>query len=209
VYAIHRMMDSGEIPTVPVFVDSPLAVNVTDVFRAHPECFDEEALDMIENDVHRAALGFDSLTYIRSVEESKALNHRNDPMIIISASGMMETGRILHHMRHNIHDPNSTLLIVSWQAPHTLGRRMIEGQKEVKIYGEVFNRKIQVERIRGFSAHAGQGLLAEYALSLKGRVKEVFLVHGEERGAGNLREILNGQGMENVHFPERQSVFEI
>jgi metallo-beta-lactamase family protein len=209
VYAIHRMMDSGEIPTVPVFVDSPLAVNVTDVFRAHPECFDEEALDMIENDVHRAALGFDSLTYVRSVEESKALNHRKDPMIIISASVMMETGRILHHMRHNIHDPNSTLLIVSWQAPHTLGRRMIEGQKEVKIYGEVFNRKIQVERIRGFSAHAGQGLLAEYALSIKGRVKEVFLVHGEERGAGNLREILNGQGMENVHFPERQSMFEI
>jgi metallo-beta-lactamase family protein len=209
VYAIHRMMDSGEIPKAPVFVDSPLAVNVTDVFRAHPECFDEEANDMIQNDVHRAALGFDSLTYIRSVEESKALNLRKDPMIIISASGMMETGRILHHMRHNIHDENSTLLIVSWQAPHTLGRRMIEGQEEVKIYGEVFKRKMQVERIHGFSAHAGQGLLTEYALNLKGRVKDVFLVHGEERGAGKLREILIERGMKNIHFPERNSTFEI
>ncbi|MGD8458420.1 MAG: MBL fold metallo-hydrolase, partial [Anaerolineales bacterium] len=196
VYAIHCMMDANEIPEVPVYVDSPLAVNVTDVFRAHPECFDEEANEMIRNGVHRAALGFDRLTYIRSVEESKALNHRKDPMIIISASGMMEVGRILHHLRHNIDDPNSTLLIVSWQAPHTLGRRMVEGQKEVKIYGEVYTRKIQVENIRGFSAHAGQDLLAEYTLALKGRVRDVFLVHGEERGAVPLREILINRGME-------------
>lgn len=207
VYAIHRMMDAGEIPTVPVFVDSPLAVNVTDVFRAHPECFDEEANQMIQSGIHRAALGFDHLTYIRSVEESKALNDRKDPIIIISASGMMETGRILHHMRHNIHDKNSTLLIVSWQAPHTLGRRMIEGVEEVKIYGEVFQRKMQVESVRGFSAHAGQRLLAEYALNLKGQVKEIFLVHGEERGANNLREILTEGGMDKVHFPERDSTF--
>jgi metallo-beta-lactamase family protein len=209
VYAIHRMMDSGEIPTIPVFVDSPLAVNVTDVFKAHPECFDEEAQAMIRNDKHRAALGFDSLTYVRSVDESKALNLRKDPMIIISASGMIEAGRILHHLRHNIHDPNSTLLIVSWMAPHTLGRRMVEGKVEVKIYGEVFQRKMQVEEIHGFSAHAGQGLLVEYALNLKGRVKEVFLVHGEERGADPLREILIERGMDKPHFPNRNTTFEI
>lgn len=209
VYAIHRMMDSGEIPTIPVFVDSPLAVNVTDVFRDHPECFDEEAQAMIRNGKHRAALGFDSLTYIRSVEESKALNLRKDPMIIISASGMMEAGRILHHLRHNIDDPNSTLLIVSWMAPHTLGRRMVEGKVEVKIYGEVFHRKMQVEEIHGFSAHAGQGLLVEYALNLKGWVKEVFLVHGEERGAEPLREILIERGMDKPHFPSRNTTFEI
>jgi metallo-beta-lactamase family protein len=210
VYAIHRMMDSGDIPEVPVFVDSPLAVDVTDVFRAHPECFDEEALEMIRSDVHRAALGFDSLTYIRSVEESKALNDRKDPMIIISASGMLEVGRVLHHLRHNIDDPKSTLLIVSWQAPHTLGRRMVEGADQVKIYGEVFkNPKIQVESIRGFSAHAGQELLVEYAMALKGRVKNVFLVHGEERGAIPLTRILNDRGMRNVHFPEREATFEL
>lgn len=209
VYSIHRMMDSGDIPKAPVFVDSPLAVNVTDVFKKHPECFDEEALAMIENDEHRAALGFDMLTYVRSVEESKALNQREDPMIIISASGMMEAGRILHHLRHNIQDPRNTLLIVSWMAPHTLGRRMLEGETKVKIYGEKYESKIDVRRVGGFSAHAGQALLTEYALRVKDRVKDVFLVHGEARGAEPLQEILKEKGMDSLHFPERESVFEV
>ncbi|MDH5506322.1 MAG: MBL fold metallo-hydrolase [Anaerolineae bacterium] len=209
VYSIHKMMDAGEIPQAPVFVDSPLAVNVTDIFRQHTECFDEEALEMIRSDKHRAALGFDRLRYVRSVNESKALNERKDPMIIISASGMMEAGRILHHLRHNIHDANSTLLIVSWQAPHTLGRRMLEGADQVKIYGEVFERKIQVAQAKGFSAHAGQDLLADYALSQKGRVKDVFLVHGEQRGASGLTELLESKGMANVHFPEMGSFAEL
>ena len=203
VYAIHRMMDQREIPSVPVFVDSPLAVDVTDVFRRHQDDFDEEAQEMLQNDVHRAALGFDRLTYIRSVEESKELNRRQDSMIIISASGMMEVGRVLHHLRHNIHDPKNTLLIVSWQAPHTLGRRMIEGVSEVKIYGEVYENKIEVRSIQGFSAHAGQDLLVEYALSLKDRVKQIFLVHGEKRGANPLRDLLRENGLQNVHFPRR------
>ncbi|MEK6221541.1 MAG: MBL fold metallo-hydrolase, partial [Chloroflexota bacterium] len=209
VYAIHRMMDAGDIPSVPVFVDSPLAVNVTDVFRANPECFDQEALAMLEDDKHRAALGFDMLTYVRDVEESKALNKRKDAMIIISASGMMEAGRILHHVRHNIHDPNSTLMLVSWMAPHTLGRRMLEGETQVKIYGQKYERKMQVARVKGFSAHAGQHGLRDYALGLKGQVKEVFLVHGEKRGADPLRAILADGGMDNVHFPERGWTFEI
>ncbi|MEN8240788.1 MAG: MBL fold metallo-hydrolase [Chloroflexota bacterium] len=207
VYAIHRMMDAGEIPSVPVFVDSPLAVKVTDVFRSHPEYFDEEALKMLREDAHRAVLGFDMLTYIRSVDESKELNKRDDPMIIISASGMMEVGRVLHHLRHAVHDPNSTVLIVSWMAPHTLGRRLVEGQEQIKIYGEVYDRKIQVARIDGFSAHAGQELLVEYALNLKGRVQDVFFVHGEERGALPLMEKLREQGMENLHYPSKRTVF--
>lgn len=207
VYAIHRMMDSGDIPTVPVYVDSPLAVNVTDVFRKRTEDFDREAREMLENDDHRAALGFDSLTYIRSVEESKALNFRKDPMIIISASGMMEVGRVLHHLKHSIQDPKSTLLIVSWQAPHTLGRRMIEGKQQVKIYGDVFQSKIDVQSIQGFSAHAGQEFLLEYALRVKGRAKEVFLVHGEKRGAEPLMALLKQQGMADVHYPKRGHVF--
>lgn len=210
VYAIHRLMDSGDIPTVPVFVDSPLAVNVTDVFKAHPDCFDKEALDMISNDVHRAALGFDSLTYIRDVEESKALNDRDDPMIIISTSGMMEAGRILHHLKNNIHDPNSTILIVSWQAPHTLGRRLVEGQEEIKIFGHLYKRKIKVARIQGFSAHAGQKLLQEYALTVKGQAKEVFLVHGEKRAADGFRESLfRDSGMDGLHFPSRGTTYEV
>ena len=207
VYAIHRAMDAGEIPAVPVFVDSPLAVNVTDVFRERKQDFDQEALDMVRNDPHQAALGFDRLTYIRSVEESKELNMRKDPMIIISASGMVEVGRILHHLRFNIHDPRSTLLIVSWQAPHTLGRRMIEGKRTVKIYGEEYESKIDVQSIQGFSAHAGQELLVDYAMQLKGRVKDVFLVHGENRGALPLMDRLNAGGMDNVHYPKRNHVF--
>ncbi|MBN2044843.1 MAG: MBL fold metallo-hydrolase [Anaerolineales bacterium] len=209
VYAIHKMMDAGDIPAVPVYVDSPLAVNVTDVFRRRREDFDKEAIEMVRNSPQQAALGFDRLTYIRSVEESKALNRRDDPMIIISASGMVEVGRVLHHLRHNIHDPKNTLLIVSWQAPHTLGRRLVEGAKEVKIYGEVYENRISVESIQGFSAHAGQDLLVEYAMQLKGRVKDIFLVHGEERGALPLMHILNANGLDYVHYPQRNHVFHI
>lgn len=208
VYSIHRFMDAGDLPKVPVFVDSPLAVNVTDIFRKHPECFDEEALEMIKHDKHRAALGFDSLTYIRSVDESKALNGRNDPMIIISASGMMESGRVLHHLANNIHDDRSTLLIVSWMAPHTLGRRLLEGADKARIYGEEYDVKIQVERVRGFSAHGGQHMLRDYALELRGRVKNVFLVHGEQRGADGLREMLQKQGMDGIKFPRRGWTFD-
>ena len=209
VYSIHKLMNSGDIPKIPVFVDSPLAVNATDIFKKHRECFDEEAWAMIKSDKHRAALGFDTLTYIRSVEESKELNTRQDPMIIISASGMIEAGRILHHLRHNIHDPNSSLLIVSWQAPYTLGRRMVEEQEQVKIFGEVFERKIQIEHIRGFSAHAGQNLLADYALGLKGRAQDIFLVHGEQRGADGLREVLKDRGLDGLHYPSRGTTYEV
>ncbi len=201
VYNIHKMMDAGDIPSVPVFVDSPLAVNVTDIFRAHPECFDAEALQMIESDKHRAALGFDRLTYIRSVDESKALNERKDPMIIISASGMMEVGRVLHHLEHSIDDPNSVVLIVSWMAPHTLGRRLADGEERVKIFGEVYERKIRVANVHGFSAHAGQNLLLDYALHLKDSAKEVFFVHGEERAALALNEKFEGAGMQPAHYP--------
>ena len=209
VYNIHKLMDAGDIPGVPVFVDSPLAVNVTDLFRSHPECFDEEAIAMIESDVHRAALGFDRLTYIRSVEDSKALNERREPMIIISASGMMEVGRILHHLEHNIHDPNSVVLIVSWMAPHTLGRRLLEGEEKVKIFGETYERKIRVANVRGFSAHAGQRLLIDYALSVKDSAKKVFLVHGEKRAAKALNEQLEAAGMDRAHYPEWGSSAEL
>jgi metallo-beta-lactamase family protein len=209
VYDIHKMLDAGEIPPVPVYVDSPLAVNVTDVFKAHRECFDEEAWEMIRSDRHRQALGFDLLTYTRSVEESKALNTRKDPLIIISASGMVEHGRILHHLKNNVDDPLSTVLIVSWQAPHTLGRRLVEKQEFIKIFGKTYKRRIQVEVVKGFSAHGGQNFLKKYALAVKDTVKAVYLVHGEERGAYPLMELLRAEGMSNVHFPAPGTVVEI
>jgi len=201
VYNLHRMTDAGEIPHVPIFVDSPLAVNVSDIFRVHPECFDKETLHFLESDVHRQALGFDMLTYIRSVDESKALNERKEPMTIISASGMLEVGRVLHHLENNVNDPNSVVLIVSWMAPNTLGRRLVEGETHIKIYGQDYERKIRVAHIEGFSAHAGQDQLADYALRVKEQAKHVFLVHGEAGPAQALRELLNNGGMGNVHFP--------
>ena len=202
VYYLHQMIDNGDIPRIPVFVDSPLAVNVTDIFRDHPECFDEEAVSFMRSDPHGSALGFDLLTYTRSVEESKAINELKEPAVIISASGMAEVGRILHHLRNNIEKPRNTVLITSWMAPHTLGRRLAEGEKSVKIFGEKHKVKAQVASINGLSAHADQPFLIEYALAVKDRVKGVFLVHGEPRSANALREKLGSEGLEGVHFPE-------
>ena len=203
VYAFHQMIDAGDIPKIPVFVDSPLAVNVSDVFRKHRNNFDAETQAFIAKDPHGAALGFDLLTYVRSVEESKALNTRKDPMVIISASGMAESGRILHHLRNNIGDGRNTVLIASWQAPHTLGRHLADRDKQVKIFGEVFERRCEVATIGGFSAHAGQLYLEKYALEVKSQVQDVFLVHGEARGADPLTERLLAGGIPKVHFPAR------
>jgi metallo-beta-lactamase family protein len=201
VYCLHQMIDAGDIPRVPVFVDSPLAVNASDIFRAHPEVFDQETKDFIAQDKHRSALGFDLLTYTRSVEESKAINDLKGSAVIISASGMAEVGRILHHLKNNIEDPRNTILIVSWQAPYTLGRRLADREKKVKIFGEVYHRKAEVATIGGLSAHAGQHLLIEYVLAVRDTVKKIFLVHGEQRGADPLMEKLKGEGISNVYFP--------
>ena len=160
VYCLSQGMTAGDLPKVPVIVDSPLAVAASDIYRRHPECFDEETWEYISHH-NQAALDFDQLTYIRSVEESKALNERHEPMIIISASGMVEAGRILHHVKNNIDDERNTILIVSWQAPHTLGRRLAERQRNVRIFGEEYYRRARVETINGLSAHAGQGLLVD------------------------------------------------
>ncbi len=202
VYYLHQMIDRNEIPRIKVFVDSPLAVNVTDIFRDHPECFDEEARNFMLTDPHGAALGFDLLTYTRSVDESKAINFIDDPVIIISASGMAETGRILHHLRNNIEDERNTVLITSWMAPHTLGRRLSEGKKRIKIFGEEHKVRAEVASINGLSAHADQPHLIEYALASKDTLKGVFLVHGEEGPALALMEKLKQAGLQNVHYPE-------
>jgi metallo-beta-lactamase family protein len=209
VYYLHQMVENREIPSVPVYVDSPLAVNATDIFSKHVDCFDAETQDFILHDRHRAALGFDRLVYTRSVEESKALNDRKEPMVIISASGMAENGRILHHLRNNIEDPRNTVLIVSWQAPYTLGRRLADREEYVKIFGETFHRRAEISTIGGLSAHAGQDLLTEYALNLKDQLKQVFLVHGEPLAANALREKLADGGLSRVEYPGRGSWVEI
>jgi metallo-beta-lactamase family protein len=208
VYFLNQMMQSGDVPRVPVFVDSPLAVNASDIFRKHPEIFDQETRDFVMKHKH-PALDFPLLTYTRSVEESKALNMRKEPMVIISASGMAEAGRILHHLRNNIEDPRNTVCIVSWQAPYTLGRRLAEREKRIKIFGEGFTRRAEIATIGGLSAHAGQILLVEYALAVKKQVKKVFLVHGEEKPAMVLKGKLAEHGLTQVYYPELHSSVEI
>ena len=208
VYHLNIMMHDGEVPRAPVFVDSPLAVNASKIFKNHPECLDEETRQFVMEARH-PALDFQMLTYIQSVEESKALNERREPMIIISASGMAETGRILHHLKNNIEDPKNTVCLVSWQAPDTLGRRLADGEKQVRIFGEVYERRAEVAVISGLSGHAGQDLLIRYAVNVKDSVRKVFLVHGEEKQAGILMGKLGEQNMHEVYYPDLHSSVEI
>lgn len=208
VYNIHQMIDRHEIARMPVFVDSPLAVNTTAVFKQHRECFDEETWNFMQNGRH-PALDFNGLTYIRDVTESKAINERKEPMVIIAASGMAENGRILHHLKNNIEDPRATIVIVSWQAPYTLGRRLADREEKVKIFGEVFYRRAEIATIGGFSAHAGQDQLIEYALAAQGKRDGIFLVHGEYAAATLLKTRLGENGLHNVHYPDLHQYVEL
>jgi len=200
VYNLNEMMEEHGVPHVPVYVDSPLAVNATQVFRNHPECFDDETRQFVAEARH-PALDFKMLTYVKSVDESKALNERTDPMIILSASGMAETGRIVHHIKNNIENPKNTICIVSWQAPNTMGRRLADREPQVNIFGEVYKRKCDVATIGGLSGHAGQDLLMKYALGVKDSMKQLFLVHGEEKQASILMGLLKEKQMDQVHYP--------
>jgi metallo-beta-lactamase family protein len=209
VYSLHKMIKNGDIPEIPVYVDSPLAIRASQVYREHPECFDEETRDFISQDKHHAALGFDRLQYTLSVEESKAINFAKPPYVVISASGMAETGRILHHLKNHIEDARNTVLIVSWQAPHTLGRRLADQETDIRIFGKRYRRRAEVVTINGFSAHAGQEGLLAYAKATQDTVKKVFLVHGEARGAEPLREKLIEAGFKDVLYPEPGAVFDL
>jgi metallo-beta-lactamase family protein len=208
VYNLNQMMEDGDVPRVPVYVDSPLAVNATQVFKNHLECFDDETAQFVLEARH-PALDFKMLTYVKSVEESKALNDIKEPMVIISASGMAETGRIVHHIKNNIENPKNTICIVSWQAPNTLGRRLADRETEVNIFGEVYERKCDVATIGGLSGHAGQDLLVKYAMGVKDTVKQIFLVHGEEKQAMTLKGILNERKLGNVHYPDLHESVEL
>lgn len=208
VYSLNQLISEGRLPPIPVFVDSPLAVNASDVFLKHPECYDAETRAFIAEHRH-PALDFDQLTYIRSVDESKKLNGRKDPMIIISASGMAETGRILHHLKNNIEDERNTILIVSWQAPNTLGRRLADREKKITIFGEKYIRRADVATIGGLSAHAGQNTLLSYAESTKSTVKGIFLVHTEPPAAAALSEKMKEKKIGPVYVPELYETVEL
>ena len=202
VFYLHQMIDHGDLPRVPVFVDSPLAISVSEIFKRHPDCFDNEARAFMEADKHKSIFGFDLLNFTRTVAESKAINDVKGPAVIISASGMAEVGRILHHLRNHGGDPNNTILITSWMAPHTLGRRLVEGKKQVKIFGEKHKIRAEVAVLNGLSAHASQPYLLSYALATQNTLKQTFLVHGEKDAATALKERMNAAGIDNISYPE-------
>ncbi len=208
VYFLDRMISEGEVKEIPVYVDSPLAVEASKIFLDFPDYFDEEARQLMREHRH-PALDFKGLHYVSSVEESKSLNNMKGSMVIISASGMAETGRILHHLRNNIENPANTILIVGWQAPYTLGRRLAERDNQVRIFGQLFERRAEVETIGGLSAHGGQEMLLQYARQVKGHAKEIFLVHGEPETAAIFKQKLESEGIGPVKYPEYQETVEI
>ena len=208
VYFLNQMLSVRDIPPIPIFVDSPLAINATDIFKSYAHLFDEETKAFVKQGNHKA-LTSPNLYYTRSVEESKKINEVKGPAIIISASGMAEAGRILHHLRNYIENPLNTIMIVSWQAPHTLGRRLAERQKTVRIFGQLFERRAEIATIGGLSAHAGQTKLIEYAKGTRATLKGLYLVHGEEDAARALMEKLEENHVAPVYFPDRLDYVEI
>jgi metallo-beta-lactamase family protein len=197
VLLLHELTNEGRVPNIPIFVDSPLAVDVTAVFRKHPEVFDEETRKYLTDGDD--PFGFKRLTYIREANESKKLNDLHGPCVIISPSGMCEAGRILHHLRNNLEDPRCTVLITGYQADNTLGRRLLDKVPEVKVFGEPMRVRASVESLQALSAHADQAELLEWMKPLAGTVKKVFLVHGEPDGARTLQQAIQKEyGVETL-----------
>jgi metallo-beta-lactamase family protein len=198
---LHNLIRDGRIPSILAYVDSPLSLNATEIFKRHPECYDEETKHLI--DEHEDPFGFARLQYIRSVEESKALNEQEGPMIIISASGMCEGGRVLHHLANTIGDPRNTILIVGFQAEGTLGKKLVDQETRVKIYGEEYQRRARVAVLNGFSAHADRNDLMGFVSGMKRKPGRIFVVHGNEEQSQALEEGLRSLGLPDVRRPHR------
>ncbi len=202
-YFLSRLIRQSRIPRIPVYVDSPLALNITGVFKRHLECFDEEMRGRIERGDD--PFGEKLITYVTDVADSKKLNADPRSMVIISASGMCESGRILHHLRNNIENPANTIIIVGFVAKNTLGRRIVEKQPTVRIFGEEHPLRAEVVIINAFSAHADQRELLEFVAPLKKRLRGVFLVHGDEDQLDSLEAILRERGFPvRVAAPEEE-----
>ncbi len=207
VLLLHQLIDAGRIPEIPIFVDSPLAVNVTEVFRKHAECFNSEAGEFLEHG--EDPFGFSRLRYIRDVNESKALNDLRGPSLIISASGMCEAGRILHHLRNSIEDPRNTVLITGFQAENTLGRKIVEKHPEVPIFGEPVRLRAEVAKLNELSGHADQRELLAWLKPLAPSLKTVFLVHGEHSQSAALAAAIREQYGLEVVIPKRGDSFDL
>lgn len=208
VYILDQLENEGDLPPIPVVVDSPLAVNVTGVYQMHPECYDRELHDYMMTDPN--PFGFSRLAYVRDVEESKRLNTSRLPMVIISASGMCEAGRILHHLRNNISDPRNTVLIVGYCADHTLGKRIVEERSEVKIFGDPHPLRAEVVVMNSYSGHADEPEMLEFLRPLdRDRLKQVALVHGAPERQDAFAAALGDEGYSGILIPDRGDSVEL
>jgi len=210
VYALHKLHSRQAIPDLPIFVVSPLATRTTEIFRLHPEVYDDEIREFMLTDDDHNPFGFGRLQYTQTVEQSKALNSLKGPAVIISASGMLEGGRILHHLRHRISDARNTILISGWQAPNTLGRRLVDKEETVRIYDVEFPVKAQVEVLTGFSGHADRDGLLNFVRVMEKRPGQTFIVHGEEEASQSFAQDLRSElGLANVVVPDALQSFEV
>jgi metallo-beta-lactamase family protein len=201
VLMLHNLMEAKRIPSIPMFVDSPLAIKVTEVYRQHPETYDQEAQKYLDED--KAPFDFSRLTYVREASESKKLNDLHGPVVILASSGMCEAGRILHHLRNNIEDPRNTVLITGFQAPYTLGRKILDQQTEVPIFGELMRLRAEVVSLEELSGHADQHELIEWMRPFAKGLKKVFLVHGEPGPGATLAALITKEYGIEAHMPAR------
>lgn len=206
VYSLHQLFRAGKIPGVPIYVDSPLAVDATSVFRLHPELFDRDEAMIART---TALFDFPLLRYVRDVEDSKRLNTQPGPAVIIAASGMAESGRILHHLINNIGDHRNVVLFVGFQAEYTLGRRIQEGARSVKILGDEYPVRAQVETIGGYSAHADRDELRAWVRKVEGPIGRAFVVHGEAEARQAMAQLLREEGVRKVEVPNLGESFDL
>lgn len=208
VYSLNKFFNSGELPKVAIFVDSPLAVNATEIFRMHLDNLNEDVQQVLENDPD--PFGFKSLKYITKVQDSKKINKYKKPCVIISASGMMEAGRIKHHLANNISDPRNTVLAVGYCSPITLGARILRGDRVISIFGEHHEVNADIERIEAFSGHGDYLEMLDYlSCQDKEKLKKVFLVHGDTEAQEFYRNEMEKAGYTNVEIPSQGEEFEL
>ncbi|GJM33146.1 MAG: MBL fold hydrolase [Saprospiraceae bacterium] len=207
VYMLDQLETAGSLPRIPVYVDSPLAVNATTIFGTHPECYDAQLNEYLL--VDNNPFGFNALTYVKDVEVSKSLNSSNEPCIIISSSGMMNAGRVKHHLFNNIDHSKNTFLIVGYCSPETPGGRLRDGAEILRLFGEEKIVRAKIEIMDSFSAHADRGELLDFLDNQKGSVKKIFLVHGTIERQEKFRDLLNENGFPEVNIPKLGQEFTV
>jgi metallo-beta-lactamase family protein len=207
-YLLHELWLEKRLDPFPIFVDSPLSIEVTSVYRMHPDCFDAETLRYLDDGVDGDPFRFGPLTYLRSSDDSRTLNDRKGPFLVIAASGMCEGGRILHHLRHGVGDPANTLLLVGYCARNTLGRRLADGADRAKIFGVEYPVRCEVVRLDGLSQHAGRGELLDYAATQR-KASAAFCVHGEPEALAAMTSGMKQAGFSRVEVPALGQTFDV